>query len=93
MRCGQCGMTSRQLVVRVSEHFDPTKHSAVQDHVATCHHCCDGNPLDRFEVLRGCRTSIETACTEAFYIKKKRPHLNKQLVSTMGCQFLIKICK
>ena len=87
------GMTSRQLVVRIGEHFDPTKYSAVQDHVATCHRCGNENPLDRFEVLRACRNSIETACTEAFYIKTRRPYLNKQLVSTMGCQFLIKIFK
>ena len=87
------GMTSRQLVVRVGEHFDPAKYSAVQDHVATCSGCSNGNPLDRFEVLRACRNSIETACTEAFFIKKNRPILNKQLASTMGCQFLIKIFK
>ena len=87
------GMTSRQLVIRIGEHFDPSKYSAVQDHVATCRGCGDGNPLDRFEVLRPCRNSTETACTEAILIKKNRPILNKQLASTMGCQFLIKIFK
>ena len=87
------GMTTRQLVIRIGEHFNPAKNSAVQDHVAVCQSCVNSNALDRFKVLRSCRSTIETECTEAILIKKHRPYLNKQLASSMGCQFLIKVYK
>jgi hypothetical protein len=87
------GMTTRQLVVRIGEHFDPSKNSAVQEHVAMCPTCSDQKALDRFSILRTCRNTIETECTEAIMIKKHRPYLNKQLTTSMGCQFVIKIFK
>ena len=87
------GMTTRQLAVRISEHFDPSKYSAIQDHVAMCRDCCNGNALDRFVVLRTCQNPTETECSEAILIKKFQPSLNKQLATSMGCQFLVKVFK
>ena len=87
------GMTTRQLVVRVSEHFDPTRNSAVQEHVAMCHACSNQNALDRFSILRTCRNTTETECTEAILIKKHRPILNNKLTGSLGCQFTIKVFK
>ena len=87
------GMTTRQLAVRISEHFDPKKQSAVQDHVAMCRGCSNSNALDRFVILRTCQNSTETECSEAILIKKHLPSLNKQLAVSMGCQFLIKVFK
>ena len=88
------GVTSRQLFVRVSEHFNPTRLSAVQDHVSGCRSCQQmTNPIDRFEVCRICSDSKEAEVAEAMFIQELRPALNKQLGEHKGCSFLLKVFK
>ena len=88
------GMSTRQLVARVAEHFDPKKQSAVQTHVAECNECANSsNCLDRFEVIQFCRNKWETEIAEAMLITERRPMLNKQLGASNGCSFTIKVFK
>ena len=50
------GITTRQLVARIKEHFDTKKQLGMQNHVATCSRCADtGNCIDLFKVLMFCR--------------------------------------
>ena len=88
------GMTTRQLVARVEEHFNPRKRSAVQDHVARCADCANTkNCLDRFKIIQFCRNRYETEIAEAMMIRKCGPSLNKQLGDSNGCSFAIKVFK
>ena len=88
------GMTTRPLVIRAGEHFDPRKLSAVQSHVATCNGCANaGNFLDNFRVLRKCNSDAETEVCEALLIQQQCPPLNKQLGATNGCSFVINVFK
>ena len=62
-------MTTRQLVPRTKEHFDPKKQSAIQNHVATCSGCADtGNCVDLFKVQKLCRNRHKTEVAEAMTI-------------------------
>ena len=80
------GMCSRQLVARVSEHFDPKRNSAVQDHVAHCKECSNSsNCLDRFEVLQFCRNKYDTEVAEAMLITEHSSFLNKLPGILNGC--------
>ena len=86
------GMTTRQLVERVVEHFDPKRQSAVQDHVANCTNCSDSRePLSMFSILQQCRSNRDTAITEAMLICKFNPVLNKQLGKYRGCSFNVNV--
>ena len=86
------GMTTRQLVERVVEHFDPKRQSAVQDHVANCKNCSDSRePLSMFSILQQCRSNRDTAITEAILIYKYNPVLNKQLGKYRGCSFNVNV--
>jgi hypothetical protein len=88
------GMTTRQLFVRVAEHFDPAKKSAVQDHVAGCRSCqMMKNPADGFTRCRICTDPKETEVIEAMLIQSSRPTLNKQLGKFNGCSFVLNIFK
>ena len=88
------GVTSRQLFVRVSEHFDPSRPSAVQDHVSRCRPCQNTTyPIDLFGVHRVCRSPKEAEVAEAMEIQRSRPALNKQLGEHRGCSFLLRVFK
>ena len=88
------GMTTRQLFVRVAEHFNPAKRSAVQDHVANCRSCqMLKNPADGFTLCRVCGDKRETEVIEAMCIQSSRPALNKQLGKYSGCSFLLNVFK
>ena len=88
------GMTTRQACKRFQEHFDPTKNSAIQAHVANCKPCCDSkNYFDLFKIMSQCNGEKETEVTEAILIRKYQPILNKQLGVSNGASFVINVFK
>ena len=73
------GYTSRTLGERVKEHCRGG--TAVSDHIGSCNKCRNEKiGINNFKVLKKCRTKFETMIFEAFYIKRKNPKLNHQLV-------------
>ena len=88
------GMTTTQWFVRIRQHFDPYKKSAVFSHLAQCRVCRNSNPKSQhFSVLKQLRNERDTEINEALLIRKGTPSLNKQLGSYQGCSFLLQVFK
>ena len=84
------GYTNRPLRERVMEHL--TKgNSAVAHHIDSCTRCNgQGVNIDNFEILRKCRSKVETPIFEAILIRKFNPNLNRTLVKP-GWQHKLKV--
>ena len=88
------GMTTAQWFVRIGQHFDPSKSSAVFTHLAQCRTCQESDPKSQhFTVLKQLRSGRDTEINEALLIRKFKPTLNKQLGSFQGCSYLLQIFK
>ena len=86
------GMTTRQLFVRIGDHLDRTKNSAVTSHLAQCRICRDTIPKHRnFKIVTKCRSERETEIKEAMLIRKCKPSLNVQMGTFQGCSFLLRV--
>ena len=73
------GYSNRTLCERVKEHL--SGNTAVSDHIANCNMCSANKiTISDFEILRKCRTKLDTAVFEAVLIKRHRPVLNRQLI-------------
>ena len=82
------GMTTTQWFVRIGQHFDPSKKSAIFSHLVLCHDCRESNPRSlQFQILKQLRGVRDTEIHEALQIRKGRPSLNKKLGSfqAMNC--------
>ena len=88
------GMTSRQLFVRINEHFDKSKNSAINSHLIQCRACHDLKPTSKnFQIIKKCRYVRDTEINEAILIKKHKPNLNVQLGAYQGSSFLLRVFK
>ena len=88
------GMTTKQYFVRIDNHFDSTKKSAVRSHLSQCRGCFEAVPRSRnFKVLKWCSSTRETEITEAMLIRKYKPRLNIQLGAFQGSSFLLRVFK
>ena len=88
------GMTTTQWFVRIGQHFDPYKKTAIFSHLVSCQACRESNPKSlQFQILRHLRGVRDTEIHEALQIRKCKPSLNKQLGSFQGSSFLLRIFK
>ena len=88
------GMTARQWFVRIGEHLDPTKKTAVGTHFVECRICRESAHKHRnFRVVTKCRSERETEIKEAMWIRKCKPSLNVQMGTFQGCSFLMQVFK
>ena len=88
------GMTTKQWFVRIGNHFDSSKQSAVRSHLPRCQGCREAAPKSRnFRVVKFCRSARETEITEAMVIRKVKPSLNRQLGAFQGSSFLLRVFK
>ena len=88
------GMTTSQWFVRIGQHFDPSKKSAVFTHLSQCRPCRGSEPKSHhFTVLKRLRNERDTEINEALLIRKERPTLNRQLGTYQGCSFLLRVFK
>ena len=88
------GMTTTQWFVRIGQHFDPSKKSAIYSHLAQCCTCRESKPQSlQFQTLKQSRGVRDTEINEALLIRKCRPSLNKQLGSFQGSSFLLRVFK
>ena len=88
------GMTTRQWFVRMSEHLDPTKNSAVSSHLGKCQACHETTyKQGNFRIVTNCRSVRETEIKEAMWIRKCKPSLNVQMGTFQGCSFLMRVFK
>ena len=88
------GMTTTQWFVRIGQHFDPYKKTAIFSHLVSCQTCRESNPKSlQFQILRHLRGVRDTEIHEALQIRKCKPSLNKQLGSFQGSSFLLRIFK
>ena len=86
------GKTKRHLTVRGLEHLEFEKaepKSEIKEHLKKCLVCRKSN-LDNFEILKKCKSDFEAKVTEALYIKKENPTLNKQLFNS-GSLYTLKV--
>ena len=86
------GKTKRHLSVRGLEHLEFEKESPkseIKSHLIQCVTCrrCD---LDSFDILKNCKTDLESKIFEAMYIKKEMPKLNKNLFYS-GSLYTLKV--
>ena len=82
------GRTKRHLCSRVREHRDPTKNSAISNHLLDCINCtCN---LQNFTILRSTSNFSELPIYEALLIKKLRPQLNRNLLNN-GASFYLNL--
>ena len=87
------GTTSRQLWVRIKEHFNPRYDSAVQSHIASCKGCQNNSDLvPQFSLLKVCHEKNQATIMESMLISKFRPILNRQILMN-GKSFLLQIFK
>ena len=87
------GKTKRHLITRVNEHVIPKESpkTEVKNHIFECSTCKKSQlSLDNFTILKQCRNDYTTRISEALYIKKFRPRLNKQKLSK-GQGYLLRI--
>ena len=85
--CSYIGQSKRHLLTRVNEHLSRTggPESQIKNHIYNCPKCHKQFlSVEKFKILKKCRTSFETMIQEALKIKRLRPKLNKQLVKG-GC--------
>ena len=88
------GMTTAQWFVRIGQHFDPSKKSAIFTRLAQCRPCRGSEPKSHhFTVLKKLRNERDTEINEALLIRKERPTLNRQLGTYQGCSFLLRVFK
>ena len=88
------GMTTTQYFVRIEQHFDPLKKSAIFSHLVSCQTCRESNPRSlQFQILKQLQGERDTEIHEALQIRKYKPSLNKQLGSFQGCSFLLRVFK
>ena len=72
------GMTTTQWFIRIGQHFDPSKKSAVFTHLTQCRTCRESKPKSQhFVVLKQLRNERDTDINEALLIRKETPSLNK----------------
>ena len=86
------GKTKRHLMVRCLEHLEFEKkkpESEVKVHLNDCDICKNAN-YENFEILKKCKTDLETKVYEAFAINKEQPKLNKNLFNK-GSLFTLKV--
>ena len=86
------GKTKRHLIVRSLEHLEFEKaepKSEIKEHLKKCLVCRKSN-LDNFEIIKKCKSDFEAKVTEALYIKKENPTLNKQLFNS-GSLYTLKV--
>ena len=87
------GKTKRHIAVRVKEHITPTesKKSEIKSHIFDCHTCKNKTlSVDDFSIMKSCRDDYTTRISEALFIKRFRPRLNKQLF-TKGQSYLLRV--
>ena len=87
------GMTTRQLFVRIGEHFKRGNcSSAVYSHLAKCQTCHEvTSKQSNFRLVTTCRSERETEIKEAMYIRRFKPSLNVQMGTFQGASFLIRV--
>ena len=87
------GMTTRQLFVRIGEHFKRGNcSSAVDSHLAKCQTYHEvTSKQSNFRLVTTCRSERETEIKEAMYIRRFKPSLNVQMGTFQGASFLIRV--
>jgi len=87
-------MTTRHLIIRVSEHLnlsDQNGKSAIKDHINACVKCKNANiDVNSFTTLKSCRNEYLSKIYEALLIRKHSPKLNRQLYAN-GSSFLLNV--
>ena len=86
------GQTKRHLVTRVNEHVAlSSSKSEIKSHIRNCPICYKKKfNVDNFQILKKCKNSFNTCISEALFIRKFRPKLNKQLM-TNGASYFLKV--
>ena len=73
------GYTNRALCERVKEHLGGK--TAVSDHISNCTMCSSSHvTIEDFDILRRCRTKMDTAVYAAVLVKRYKTVLNRQLI-------------
>ena len=80
------GYSDRHLITRAKEHISDFKSNknSIKNRILNCNSCLDKNPkfqLDRFSVMRKCKSVYEWKIHEAILIKKQNLTINKQIKS------------
>ena len=85
------GYTIRHLYERCDEHlnFKKKQQSEIKDHIRNCS-CCKQKDISYrdFSILRRCQSETHAKLFEAFFIKRMRPTLNKQLFAQGASKIL-----
>ena len=80
------------MSVRGLEHLEfknELPKSEIKNHMIQCVICKQCN-LDSFDILKNCKTDLESKIFEAIYIKKEMPKLNKNLFNS-GSLYTLKV--
>ena len=75
------GKTKRHLAVRSLEHLEFKKvkpEGEVKSHLKSCE-ICQNCTIDNFDILKKCKNDREVKISEAMFIKRENPRLNKNL--------------
>ena len=87
------GKTKRHIATRAMEHITPKESvkSEVKTHIFGCSTCKNSQlSLENFSILKQCKSDYTSKITEALFIKKFRPQLNKQLFNK-GQSYLLRV--
>ena len=87
------GKTKRHIATRAKEHVTPkeSKKSEVKNHIFECNTCKNSQlSVENFSILKQCKNNYTCQITEALFIKKFRPRLNKQKL-TKGQTYLLRV--
>ena len=82
------GKTERHFAVRMDEHLDPKKKSAVTDHIRDCQICQSKASYSNFKIIKKCDSPYSTSIHEAFLIREFKPTLNAQTPNQGQCVLL-----
>ena len=85
------GKTKRHIATRAKEHITPKEStkSEVKNHIFECNTCKNSTlSVENFSILKQCKNDYTCKITEALFIKKFRPRLNKQMFNKGQSYFL-----
>ena len=84
------GKTKRFFGLRMSEHLEKDKRSAVHQHVSNCRTCKTSDLLSNFHIIDTANNDYELKILEALHISRSQPLLNKQLFES-GSNFILNV--
>ena len=87
------GKTKRHITIRANEHVTPKESpkSEIKNHIFECNTCKNSQlSVENFTILKQCKNDYTCRITEALFIKKFRPQLNKQKL-TKGQSYFLRV--